>query len=208
MKICLVLAILGRCIEGRWFSTWKRCVRICISGGQIDDIKSVSTGSVTSYGRCCSGQSWCRLWSCLWSQLWRLLSASVAGRCTWSFASPVSGDFLALPLWQGRHPGVWFWPSIAGCLSITAFSFSCPGNSTPSCFSSLTLARGFLSRYCDSSLAARTNRYLAILAMFQARCLSNCTSFTQSPCLAIVADMMITYKKLVAASNNEMRLLP
>jgi hypothetical protein len=36
----------------------------------------------------------------------------------------------------------------------------------------------------------------------------NCSSCTRPPRLAIVADMLETYKTFVAASNNEIRLLP
>jgi len=55
-------------------------MRICISGGQIDDLRRLNSGSVTSWGGWPAGQ-----W---WSRLWRLLSASVGWRCTCSFASP------------------------------------------------------------------------------------------------------------------------
>ena len=40
------------------------------------------------------------------------------------------GIFFAVPSGQERHLGMWFWQSIAGCLSITAFTDLCPGNST------------------------------------------------------------------------------
>jgi len=116
--------------------------------------------------------------------------------------------FFEVPFWQGRHPGVWFWRSIAGCLAIAAFTLLCPGNSTPRFFSSRTSARGFLIKYYVSTTAVRENPPLAILAMFKARCMSDCSSCTRPPCLAIVADMLNTYKKLVAASNTEMRLWP
>jgi len=38
--------------------------------------------------------------------------------------------FFAVGIWQGWQPDVWFWRSIAGCLCIAAFTFSCLGNST------------------------------------------------------------------------------
>ena len=101
-------------------------------------------------------------------------------------------EFLAVPFWEGRQPSMWFWWIIAGCLSIAAFTFSCPGNWTPCFFSSLTSAWGFLIRYWVSSIAARENPSLAILAIFNARHMSDCSSCTQPPCLAIVADMLKT----------------
>jgi len=32
--------------------------------------------------------------------------------------------FISVPFWQGRHLAVWFWWSLAGCLSIAAFTIS------------------------------------------------------------------------------------
>jgi len=116
--------------------------------------------------------------------------------------------FGAVPFWQGGQPFIWYSRSIAGSLSITAFPLSCPGNSTPCFFSSRTLARGFLNRNCVSSTAVRKNPPLAILAIFKARHMSNCSSCTRPPCLAIVAGMLKTYKKLVAASTYQIRLEP
>jgi hypothetical protein len=40
---------------------------------------------------------------------------------------------------------------------------------------------------------------LVILAILKARRMSDCFSCTRPPCLAIVADMLKTYKTLVAA---------
>jgi len=116
--------------------------------------------------------------------------------------------FIAVPFCQRRHLAVWYWRNIAGCLSIAAFTSLCPGNSTPRLFSSRTSAQGVLIRYCISSIAAHKNPSLAILAIFKARRISDCSSCTRPPCYAIVADMLKTYKKLVATSNNEIRLLP
>ena len=91
--------------------------------------------------------------------------------------------------------------NIAGCLLIAAFPFIRSGNTTPRFFSSGTSAQGFLIRNCISSIAACANPPLAILAIFKARRMSECSGCTQPPCLAIVADMLITYKKSVAAST-------
>jgi len=117
-------------------------------------------------------------------------------------------EFVAVRFLQGRHPGVRFWRSIAGCLSIAALNPLRPGHSTPCFFCSWALAQGFFIRYCVSSIAACENHFLAILAMFKARRTSDCSSCTRPLCLATVADMLNTYKKSDAASNYEMRLLP
>jgi len=102
--------------------------------------------------------------------------------------------FCAVPFGHGRQPSVRFSQIISRCLSIAAFTSVCPGNSTPLFFSSRTSGGGFLIRNCVSAIAARANPPLAILAIFTARRMSDCSSCTRPPCLAIVADMLKTYK--------------
>jgi len=63
-------------------------------------------------------------------------------------------------------------------------------------------------RYSVSSIAACEKPSVAILAIFNARRMLDCSSCTRPPCLAIVVDMLKTYKTLVDASNNGFRLLP
>jgi len=113
---------------------------------------------------------------------------------------PVCG-FVAVPFWQGRQQFVWFSWTIAWCFSITAFTMLCPENEMPRFFSPRTSARGFFITCCVSSIPARKNPSLAILAIFQARRLLHCSSCTCHPCSAIVSDMLKTYKKSVAASQ-------
>jgi len=115
----------------------------------------------------------------------------------------------AVPVGQGRKTSVPFCRSIVGCLSIAALIFLCPGNSTPCLFSSWTSARVLLIRNFISPITACENPSLAILAIFKARHMSDCSSCTGPPCLAIVADMLNTYyKKLFAASTYQIWLLP
>jgi len=104
--------------------------------------------------------------------------------------------FCALSFWQGRQPSIWFSQSIARCLLIAAFTISCPGNSTPRFLSSRTPARGLLIRKYVSSIAARKNSPLAIVAIFKARRMSDCSSCIRPPWLAIVAVMLKTYKEI------------
>jgi len=101
---------------------------------------------------------------------------------------PVCG-FFAVPIWQGRQPSVRNSRIIAGCLSIAAFTLLCPGNTTPWVFSAQTSASGFFISCGISSIVARENPSFAILAIFRARRMSDCSSCTQPACLAIVADM-------------------
>jgi len=113
---------------------------------------------------------------------------------------PVCESF-AVPFWQGRQPSIWFSRTIAWCLSIAAFTLLCLGNTTPRLLSSRISARSFLIMCCVSSMAVRKQHFLAILAIFKARGMSDCSSCTRPPCLAIVADMLKTYLKFVAASR-------
>jgi len=64
------------------------------------------------------------------------------------------GGFCAVQCWQGRHLAIWFWWSIAGCLSIAAFNLLSPGHSTPRFFSIWTAGRGFWIRDSFASIAA------------------------------------------------------
>jgi hypothetical protein len=116
--------------------------------------------------------------------------------------------FFAVSFWQGRHPADWFRRSIARCLSIAAFTYSCPGHSTPRFCSSRNLARGFLISNCVSSFPAREKPSIGIFALFKSRRMSDCYNCTRPPCLALVADILNSKKKLVAACNGEIRQLP
>jgi len=109
----------------------------------------------------------------------------------------VSGLF-AVPFWQEKHPSGWFWHRVAGWCSIAAFTLKSHGSWTGRFVSSWTTARGVLIRYCVSFIAAPENPRLAILAICNARCMADCYSCTRPPCLAIIADMFKTDKKLVA----------
>jgi len=109
--------------------------------------------------------------------------------------------FFAVPFWQGMQQSVWFSRTTAGCHSIAAITLLCLGNTTPHFFCSGTLAHGFWISCSGSSIAARKHPPLAILAIFKARHMSDSSSYTRPPCLALVADMLKTYRKLVAASK-------
>jgi len=120
-------------------------------------------------------------------------------QCVWGFRDAPFGQWL--------QTFVLFPWSIACCFSIAAFTFLCPGNTTPRFSSSQSSAHGFLIRYRGSSIADSGDPPLAILAILKARRKSDCSSCTRPPCLAIVADMVKTYKILVAASTSQIWLL-
>jgi len=109
--------------------------------------------------------------------------------------------FFAMPFWQGRQPSVWFTRTIAECLSIAASTLLYLGNTIPRFFSSWTSTLGFFISCGVSSIAVYENPSLAILAIFNARHMSDCSSCTRPPCLAIVADRLKIYKKVVAAAR-------
>ena len=69
-------------------------------------------------------------------------------------------------------------------------------------FSSRTLVQGFLIRNWVSSIVVRKNPPLAILAIFNARRMSDWSGCTRHACLDIVADMLKTYVKLDAGSKG------
>jgi hypothetical protein len=117
-------------------------------------------------------------------------------------------QFIAVALWQARHLAVWYWQTIARCFSVGYFTFLCPGNSTPHLFSAQTLAQGQLISDTISCIVACKNLSLAVVAISKARWVSDYSSYTRPLCLPIVADMLNTCSKFVAASNNEIRLLP
>jgi len=121
-------------------------------------------------------------------------------QCVWGI--------FEVPFWQGWQPDMWFWRSIASCLSILALTFWCPGNWIDRFISCWILAQGLLMMYSVFWIAAYKISSLALLAIFKARRMSDCSSCTQPACVAVVADMFKTYKKLVAASNKVIPLLP
>ena len=116
--------------------------------------------------------------------------------------------FCAVPSWQVRKPSVWLSRIIAVCVPIAVFTFLCQANWTPFIFSSRTWARRFLIRHCVSSIVAHENPLLAIFTIFKARDMSDCTSCTWPPCLAIVAGTLKFYNNFIAASTYQIRLLP
>jgi len=103
-----------------------------------------------------------------------------------------------VPFWQGKQMSLWFWWWIARCLANPAFIFLSPGISTPHFGTSYTSAYGLLIRCCVSSDGVHVHSALAIMAILRAEHMSDCSSCTRPPCLAIVADMLNTYKRLVA----------
>jgi len=97
IKICIVLAILGRCIKSEPFSSGMRCMWIHISGRQIDGLGTMSSGMVTIWGRWRFGQRWRRLWS--------RLSALVGWKCAWSFVSQSCLRILCSAIWARKASG-------------------------------------------------------------------------------------------------------
>jgi hypothetical protein len=76
-----------------------------------------------------------------------------------------------------------------------------PGNKTVCFIPSRTSPQAFLISCCISFIVGCDNTPVAILAIFMARPMSDSSSCTRPPCLAIVADMFKTYRQIVAASK-------
>ena len=81
-----MLAILGRCIKSKQFSTGRRWMWICRSGLQINNFGTFSSWVLTGCGGWPFEHRLCRLRS--------RLSGSVACRCTCSFVSPACVGIL------------------------------------------------------------------------------------------------------------------
>jgi len=173
---------------------------IRISSWQIDHLGPLSSGTVTSWG------GW-RFWQ-RWHRLWSWLSVSVWGRCTCSFASPSCLQILWFAILARKA---------SSCLVLTTHSrvsfyrslqLSIPRKlNTPLLLPSVLGAR-FLHQelrflYCGARKAFfghfRHIQGQAHVGLFQ-------LYPTSLPCL--VADMLKTYQKLVAACNDEIRRLP
>jgi len=107
--------------------------------------------------------------------------------------------FCAVPFGQGRQPFLRLSQTIAGRLSAAVCTWFRPGIPTPRFIPPITLAPGVLISSCVSSIQVRANPSLAILAIFNARHMSDWSGCTRTYRLAIIADMVKTYKKLVAA---------
>ena len=155
--------------------------------------------SVTGYGEWGARQRQCWLQS--------RLSESVWWRCTCSLASPGCLQSLFCAILARKAAWCGFQQSIAGCRSIAAFDSRCDRNSSPHICTSQTTARGIWIRYFVTSSAAHEQSSLAIVPRIKAWHMSDGSCCNHTHCNAIVADMLKSYKKSVAGSNNQIRLL-
>ena len=195
-----MLAILGICIKSTQFSRGKRSLWIYISSQQIDNFEMLCSSIVSQWCGWRLGQRRHRLWG--------RLSSSGGWRSTCSFASPDGLPILCDATLERKAYIRVVSTKQRRVSSIAVFTILCSGNSTFRYCSSQTSAQHLLIRYCVSSVATGENPLLAILAVCKARRVLDCSSCTRPPCLAIVADMLKSYKKLVAASKNEIWQLP
>jgi len=200
IEIFIALAILGRGITIEKLSAGKSSMDIHITRCHTFDFGSMSFLMITGWHR------W-RTWQ-MWSRFWCRLAGSLRWRCTCGFAPPLYLGILwcATLAWEAAVRLIF---SKHSRVSLhRSHRILCPGNSTPHFFSSRTLVRGFLIRNCVSSIASHEYPPLAILAIFKPRRMTDCYSCTRPPCLAIVVDMLKTYKTLVAGSTWQIRLVP
>jgi len=200
IKIFIMLGIIGICIKIENLSAGKRTMYIQISGWHTIDFGCLSTLIVSGWHRWRSGL--------MWHQFRCQLSESLWWMCTRASVPPVCMGILCGAIVAREADIRSIFPKQAGCLSIAAYTCLFPAISTPCCFSSQNSTRDSFIRYCVSTLAVRNIAPLALLAIFKAWCMSDCYSCTWPPCVVIVADMLKTYNKLVAASRYQIQLLP
>jgi hypothetical protein len=127
--------------------------------------------------------------------------------CAWSTPQPESLWILCWPILPRNVATHQIFMIHERCLSIPSLSFLCPQNSANKVICSQTLACGFAIRYCVYAIVESRNTLWAILPGFKTRPMKDCCSDTWPPCLAILADMLKTYQKLVVTSKNEVSLL-
>jgi hypothetical protein len=168
-----------------------------ISGRQIDDCNMSSSRRDTGSGRWCSGHR-CR-------RLWNQLFAVVGRRCTCSFASPACQQIVCAAIFARKAS----WRVVLTKHSQVSFNCSLHLVRPRKLNTSLLLLSDIGARFLDSVLCflycGAQKLSFGHVGHVQG---SDCSSCTRRPCLAIIADMSNTYKKLIAASNNEMQLLP
>jgi len=183
--IFIVLAILGICIKNEKMSIGKRSMYIHISRWHTFDLGTLSCIIVTGRHRWRSGQMWRRVWR-------RCNCFSMPPLCLRIVCCAILAQKAAVSLIFANHCQVSFHCSL---------TFRCLGNSTLGFFSARTSVQRVLIMSCVFFIAAREDPCFAISAIFKARLMSDCSSCTWPPCLAILADMLKTYKKLAAASD-------
>jgi len=137
-EIFIALAILGICIKIEKWSIGKRSMYIHISRWHTFDFRILSWLISPRWHTWHSGWRSCRSWR----------------RCTHSFTPTLCLQILLCAILARKAAVIWFSQTIDGYLSITAFTFLCPGNSTLYFCSSLSSTQGFLIMWFVSSIAA------------------------------------------------------
>jgi len=191
-NIVLVLVILGIWIKITTLCSAKKSMYIHISRWHNFDFGMLGSVVIAQRRRWNSRWRWCRFWY----------------RCTSSFGPPACLRIVccailrrkaAIHLILTNHGWESFYRSYHLCM--------------PRKLNSLLLFFAeFGPRFLDQALrllySGAWKPFFGHCCLFKATHLLDCSCCTWPPCLAIVADMLKTYKKLVAASKNEIWLLP
>jgi hypothetical protein len=109
---------------------------------------------------------------------------------------------------QGSQPSIRFEWMIAKCISITAFTYLYPWYTTPCRFIAQSSAISILICPWDVSIVMCTLPHMAMLAIFNPRCVADYWSSTRPLCVAKSGDRLNTCMKLVAAWQYESSVLP
>jgi len=118
------------------------------------------------------------------------LSASVGWMCTCSSASPACLRILCGAILARKAAGRLVLTKHCRVSLYRSLHLSVPRILNTPLLLFSDLSAWFVKRYFVSSIAAREKPSLAILAIFNARRESDCSSCPRPPCLGIVADMM------------------
>jgi len=177
-------------------------------------IEKLSVGKCSMYIHL---SGWCKFYfralTCLTPTTWRRWCSGRMGRWLWCWCACGFAPAVCLPILDGA-----ILASMAPIRRI--FTNQCQVTffwsldlATPRKLNSwLLLFLDFGARcihyFFISLIAVCENSRLAILAIFNARRMSDSSSYTWSPCLAIVADMLKTYKTFVVAFKSKIQLSP
>jgi len=181
----MALAILGIPIKIETLSAGVRSMYIHMSRWHTFYFGTWTSLTVTRWCRWYSGQMWRRFW-------WKYTCALAPPASLWILCCTILARKAAVRLIFMNHCRVSSYPSL---------HIFVPRKYLPHFISSQTSPRGFVISCCVASIVECKNPPLAILAIFKARCMSDCSSCTRPPCLTTVADMLKTYIKSVRTSK-------
>jgi len=120
--------------------------------------------------------------------------------CTCAFAPPASLWILCCDNLARKTAIHLIFPNDCWLCFYHSLHYFMPGEHNTPFFHFLNFGSWFVDLLLRSLHCSARKPFFRHLGYIQPRCMSDCSSCTQPPCLAIAADMLKTYKKLVADS--------